>query len=98
MQQVEISGSKFRLTPYTDNFLFVSYGTMDVAMKVSGSDGSWSGYIYAPNGTAEISGSSNLAIKGGIVAKRVKLNGSSMSIDGTFYGGGPGEQQYALIE
>ncbi|CAN5802439.1 hypothetical protein BH23CHL8_BH23CHL8_32380 [soil metagenome] len=49
MQQVEISGSKFRLTPYTDNFLFVSYGTMDVAMKVSGSDGSWSGYIYAPN-------------------------------------------------
>jgi Flp pilus assembly protein TadG len=95
---VEISGSDFQLRPHEHNILFFSYGTSDVAMKVSGSGGTWEGIIYAPRGTAEVSGSSNLAITGGIVAKRVKLNGSSLTIDGSSSGGGPGEPYYALTE
>jgi Flp pilus assembly protein TadG len=95
---VEVSGSNFQLHPHEHSVLFFSYGTSDVAMKVAGSGGSWEGYIYAPRGTAEVSGSSNLAISGAIISNRVKLNGSDMSIDGSSYGGGPGEQVIALSE
>ena len=79
--QVEISGSNFTLTAYLNNVLTFSQGTSDVALKLSGSGGTWSGIHYAPNGTAELSGGSNLTVAGGIVAQRVKLNGSSMSIN-----------------
>jgi Flp pilus assembly protein TadG len=95
---IEVSGSNFQLKPFKDNILFASYGTSDVAVKVAGSGGTWEGIIYAPNGTAEISGSSNLALQGGIIAKRVKLNGSGFSIDGSASEGGPGEQVIALTE
>jgi hypothetical protein len=95
---IEVSGSNFQLKPFKDNILFASYGTTDVAIKVAGSSGTWEGILYAPNGTAEVSGSSNLALKGGIIAKRVKLNGSSFSIDGSSSEGGPGEQVIALTE
>ena len=95
---IEVSGSNFQLKPFKDNILFASYGTSDVAIKVAGSGGTWEGVMYAPNGTAEISGSSNLALQGGIVAKRVKLNGSSFSIDGSSDEGGPGDQVIALTE
>jgi Flp pilus assembly protein TadG len=95
---IEISGSNFQLHPHEHGVLFVSYGTSDVAIKVSGSGGSWEGAIYAPNGTAEVSGSSSLAVAGGIAAKRVKLNGSGFTIDGSATEGGPGEQVIALVE
>jgi Flp pilus assembly protein TadG len=95
---IEISGSNFQLHPHEHGVLFVSYGTSDVAVKVNGSSGAWAGKIYAPNGTAEVSGSSNLAISGGIVAKRVKLNGSGFTIDGSASEGGPAEHQLALTE
>lgn len=96
-EQIEISGSNFTLTPHQDDMLFVSYGATDVALKISGSDGDWAGYLYAPNGTADVSGSSGLAITGASVAKRVKLSGSSMSIDGGG-GGALGDRAYALVE
>jgi hypothetical protein len=95
---IEISGSNFRLRPHEREVLFVSYGTSDVAIKLSGSGGTWEGIVYAPRGTAEVSGSSNLGISGGIVATRVKLNGSSYSINGTAGQGAPGEQTIALKE
>ena len=95
---IEISGSNFQLRPHEHDVLFVSYGTSDVAMKVAGSGGSWAGIIYAPQGTAEVSGSTNLTVSGSIVAKRVKLNGSVITVDGGSSGGGPGEQRIAITE
>jgi hypothetical protein len=82
-QTIEISGSNFNLTPYASDLLFFSQGTSDVALKVAGSAGSWQGIMYAPNGNAEVSGSNNLTISGGIIADTVKLNGSSFNIVGT---------------
>jgi Flp pilus assembly protein TadG len=95
---IEVSGSNFQLRPHAHNVLFFSEGTSDVAIKVSGSGGTWEGYIYAPNGTAEVSGQGNWNYTGGIVAKRVKLNGSDSNINAYDADAGPPVQQFALIE
>jgi hypothetical protein len=95
---IEVSGSNFQLRPHEHNVLFYSEGTSDVAIKVSGSGGTWEGYIYAPQGTAEVSGQGNWNYTGGIVAKRVKLNGSNSSINAYEADAGPPVQQFALTE
>ena len=95
---IDISGSNFDLHPHEHDVLLFSEGNSDVAIKMAGSSGDWLGAIYAPNGTAEVSGSGNINLIGGIVADRVKLNGSSINLDG---GSGPsvsGPQTIALIE
>jgi hypothetical protein len=79
-EQVEISGSNFVLTPHTKGVLIYSQGTSDTAVKISASGGAWAGMIYAPRGTAEVSGSENMTLAGSIVADRVKLNGSNFTI------------------
>jgi hypothetical protein len=79
-EQVEISGSNFVLTPHTKGVLIYSQGTSDTAVKISASGGAWAGMIYAPRGTAEVSGSANMTLAGSIVADRVKLNGSNFTI------------------
>ncbi len=88
-QKVEISGSNFALLPNQDDILFAAYAATDDAMKVAGSGGDWAGLIYAPNGWAELSGQSNgndsFDLAGGIIAQRVKLNGSDAYIDGSIY-------------
>lgn len=96
--QVEISGSNFQLMPHEKDILFASYGNTDVAIKVSGSGGTWAGLIYAPNGTAEVSGSSNFNFTGGIIGERVKLNGSDATINGDAGLPAAPEQSIALVE
>ncbi|MFO7530840.1 MAG: hypothetical protein R6W93_00150, partial [Candidatus Limnocylindrales bacterium] len=66
--------------------------------KVSGSGGTWAGLIYAPNGTAEVSGSSNFNFTGGIIGERVKLNGSDATINGDAGLPAAPEQSIALVE
>jgi hypothetical protein len=96
--KVEISGSNFQLKPHERDALFVSYGNTDVAIKVSGSGGTWAGLMYAPNGTAEVSGSSNFNFTGGIIGERVKLNGSDATINGDAGLPAAPEQAIALVE
>jgi hypothetical protein len=96
--QVEISGSNFELMPHEKDVLFASYGNTDVAVKVAGSGGTWAGLIYAPNGTAEVSGSSNFNFTGGIIGERVKLNGSDATINGDAGLPAAPEQSIALVE
>jgi Flp pilus assembly protein TadG len=96
--QVEISGSNFDLHPHEHGILFAAYGNSDTALKLSGSGGDWQGSMYSPNGTAEVSGSSNLNIAGSIVGERVKINGSNFNINGDGGEGGAGPQQLALVE
>lgn len=103
-QRVEISGSNFILTPHKDNILFAAFANADDAMKISGSGGDWAGLIYAPNGVAELSGQANgqdrFDLSGGVIAERVKLNGSDAYIDGTIGAGQVAEPQQviALVE
>ena len=97
---IDISGSDFDLHPHVFGVLFHTEGSDNPALKVSGSDGDWMGTMYAPNGTAEISGQQDINLAGGIVAKRVKLNGSNATINGGNEGApqSPPEQTIALIE
>ena len=85
--EVKVSGSNFDLTAYWSDVLFYSAGSVDPALNVSGSGGSWTGFIHAPNGLAEVQGSSNLTINGSIIADRIRLSGSDMTIDSTGLGG-----------
>jgi hypothetical protein len=78
--KIEISGSDFTLTPYKHDVLMYAQSSSETAIKLSGSGGSWGGYIYAPNGQVEISGSSHFSLEGSIIANKVKLSGSNWSI------------------
>lgn len=52
----------------------------DPTILMSGSDVDWNGIIWGVSGQVELSGSTNAAANGGIVAHSVKLNGSSLLI------------------
>jgi len=77
--RVELSGSNLNLTPNRLGVLAWATGTGD-AVKVSGSNSTFAGIVYAPNGKAEFSGS-NLTL-GSIVASTIKLSGSGSTAQG----------------
>jgi hypothetical protein len=89
--KVDISGSNANLHPYDRGVLIFATSDQPDAVKLSGSDGTLSGLIYAPNGTVEVSGSTNTTLTGGFVSYRIKFNGSSLNITGTI-GAGPGDE------
>ena len=95
---IDISGSDFDLHPHEHGVLLAAYGDSDTALKMAGSGGSWQGSMYAPSGTAEISGQDDVNIAGSIVGERVKLNGSDATVNGQSGEGGAGPQQLALVE
>ena len=87
---LDVAGSNFDLTGYWNDVLFYSAGSSDEALSVQGSGGSWTGFIHAPNGLAKVSGSSNLTINGSIIADRIQLSGSDVTIDSSGLGGDGG--------
>jgi hypothetical protein len=93
--KVSLSGSENVLSAYDRGVLFFANASSDDAIKVEGSGNILSGLIYAPNGTVGTAGS-NTRLTGGIVAKRVRFNGSSWNITGTVGASVQGYQQ--LIE
>jgi hypothetical protein len=50
------------------------------AIQFSGSDISWTGLMYAPNGEIQMSSSSNVSLFGSIIAYTVDVSGSNFSI------------------
>ncbi len=84
--EVKISGSDFNLTPYYEDILAFSAASSGSAIDMSGSGGSWTGLIYAPDGAVKLQGSNNLSVSGSVVADRVIISGSNFSI--TSGGGG----------
>lgn len=95
---IEISGSDFNFTAHTHNVQFFATGSGDSVIKLSGSNGRWTGLIYAPNGQIEISGQNNVGTQGaGIVGDRIKFNGSDLTVDATGGPGGPTDPAYRLI-
>ncbi|HET7090926.1 MAG TPA: pilus assembly protein TadG-related protein [Anaerolineae bacterium] len=51
------------------------------AVDISGDNALWTGFIYAPNGTASISSANNSTLSGAIYANQVDLHGARISID-----------------
>jgi hypothetical protein len=81
---ISIGGSGFDLDAYdpTRVLMWTNVGDAEVAVKISGSNGTWSGLIVAPCGQVEISGQSVGTSGGGsILANRVKIAGSNVVID-----------------
>ena len=78
--RVEISGSRLGLTPFRYSVLAYARGSGSDAIKVSGSNGSVAGYLYAPTGGAEVSGTG--LTFGGIIAWTAKLSGNGNSAQG----------------
>jgi hypothetical protein len=85
--KIDISASSSNLTPHTKGVLLYAAASGDAVIKVAGSNMTWAGYVYAPNGQVEYSGSTNNTLSGSIIGDRVKLNGSSLTIDASALGG-----------
>jgi hypothetical protein len=51
------------------------------AIKISGSDAQWTGFLYAPNGLVTISAASNSTMQGAIYANEVDLSGANIFIN-----------------
>ena len=89
--EVKISGSDFNLTAYYEDILAFSAASHGSAIDMSGSGGSWTGLIYAPDGAVKLQGSDNLSVSGSIVADQVIISGSGFSITA----GGAGVATYS---
>ena len=94
--KVDVSGSDYELTPYDRRVIAFANSDQPDALKFGGSTGAYTGLLYAPSGTVEMSESTNSTLLGGIIADRVRINGSSLTINGTI-GERSGGYQY-LVE
>ena len=81
LDEVKLSGSNFHLTGHFEDVLAFSAASHDSAIDLSGSGGTWAGYIYAPNGRVKVAGSNNLTLEASIIADRVSVSGSDFSLD-----------------
>ena len=86
MDAVNISGSDFNLTAYYEGVLAYSEASHGQAIDISGSNGSWIGAVYAPNGTVKFSGSNNASLFGTIGADKIHVSGQNVSIDASYQG------------
>ncbi len=73
------SGQDF-FEPFIDGVLFTSADTTDSAIKVSGSNSDFVGYMFAGAGGIDISGS-NHELSCGLLADRIKITGSGTRVD-----------------
>jgi Flp pilus assembly protein TadG len=98
--KVIFSGSNLGFTPRRDNVQ--AFSTYDViggdAVIINGSNITVQGVIYTPHADTLISGSNYSAFNMAIVAKRVRLTGSNLSINGTGQGVRDGRPTVSLTE
>ncbi len=80
--QIQVSGGINQLAFARGVFIYTESDNTSVgAVKLSGSENSWSGLIVAPNGDVNMSAASNSDLAGMIVARRINLSGSNNSIN-----------------
>ena len=97
--EIDLSGSDYTLTPYWNDILLFATSNEPSAVVASGSEGSWTGIIYAPNGEAQVAGSAGLSLVSSIIADTVVLSGSNFSIKAIMGApAGTGTPQIALVE
>ena len=79
---IQVSGGINQLAFVRGIFIYTeSDNTANGAVKLSGSDNSWSGLIVAPNGDVNMSASSNSDLAGMIVSRSINISGSNNSIN-----------------
>ncbi len=79
---IKISGG-VDLSAYYNGLLFFSNSnnSSNGAIDISGSDLIWQGLVYAPNGTVNMHGASNVSISGAIYGNGVSLSGAGININ-----------------
>jgi hypothetical protein len=90
---IDIQLGSGELTPHEEDVLVFS---LEGDAIVSGNASTWDGLIYAPNGTATVSGQSDTVLTGGVHAWNVVLAGNGFRIINEIEGGGPAS--IALVE
>lgn len=81
-EEIQVSGGINQLAFARGVFIYTeSDNVSNGAVKLSGSDNSWSGLIVAPNGNVNMSAASNSDLAGMIVANAINLSGSDNSIN-----------------
>lgn len=78
---IEISGSGQELSAYSDELLLFSgqSSSWSEPITISGGGSVFQGLVYASGGRIEVSGSDNV-FYGGLFARALKLNGSSLTV------------------
>lgn len=103
---ISVSGSNIMLSPPTSGprakLLMAAWGgggcdqssLPSKAIEISGTNITWNGILFAPNGQANISGSDGLTIHGSVVACSASLSGSNQQL----YGVVGGDMASQLVE
>jgi cytoskeletal protein CcmA (bactofilin family) len=94
---LNVSGSNFNLTPYWNDVLLFTASNDSSALDVSGSGGSFVGLMIAENGHAKIQGSSNLSIRGSVLANTIAVSGSAFTLSALLEAD-PSTGRVALVE
>ncbi len=87
--ELKISGSDFHISSFVNDVLAYSSGNHSSAIDMSGSGGSWLGFVHSPFGRTKIQGSDNLTISGSVVSSEVTVSGSNFKITSYDDGGDP---------
>jgi Flp pilus assembly protein TadG len=85
---ITISGQFYNLTAFHPSKVVLWANSPNLAIKLSGSNGTFTGIVYAKRGQVEVSGSGISTTGGGsILADRVKIAGQFFYIDSAGLGG-----------
>jgi Flp pilus assembly protein TadG len=76
--KINIAGGNTTLTAYASGLLLFATQT---DIQVSGSSQNWTGVLYAPNGLAQIPGSSNIV--GFVEAQEIQISGAGLNLTAT---------------
>ncbi len=76
---MEVTGSKHKITPFVDGLVFYTNLNSDTAIKISSSKSDFKGYIVARRGSIVMSGS-NQTVGCGLLGQDIKLSGSNRII------------------
>jgi hypothetical protein len=82
---INISGGSSNYSPFIDALLFYSTSANACnngtpAISMSGSNNTWSGIVYAPNGEIAMSGSGNTTLTGSLIGNTLNMSGSSLTL------------------
>ena len=78
---ITISCPTVNFVPYSQGMLaFANVTTSNTGLNLSGSNGSWSGIVYAPHSDLRCSGSANLTANGSLVGYTVSLTGNGLHL------------------
>ena len=107
---INVSGSDQVLDPWDDESLLFFSNYMKSspltdlancdsnAISMSGSDISWTGFIYSPFGQTKVNGSGNFTIHGSVVAWAVEISGSGLTFDSQAAPAAPGPVRATLVD